>query len=321
MTTLHPAAPADVPDTFQRIDCPVCASDRHHEVLTVRYGQLKQKASLDYGRVGITAETPLRVVRCADCGLVFVNPRLRPECEAAVYNECKAGLYAKASDDEAKAAEARKRRTTYLGPLLEALAHIDPKRGRPVLFDYGCGFGYCMEMARALGLETHGVDIDETRLALCREKGLRVDRPDRIDAAGAAVRADVVLWMSNIEHLFDLRAGRDYVAAHCAPGAVLYVNGLTPAIIQNEWKTGRFVRAHFVEHINYFPRSTLDRFLGESGFVPLPKTRMALQRSLRDALRGVGAFLADRFFGGVPGSGNFARLYRYQPPAGAEAGR
>lgn len=49
---------------------------------------------------------------------------------------------------------------------------------------------------------------------------------------------------------------------------ILYLNGISPHLISKENKKGRFVKAHFVEHINYFYDSTLDFFMGKAGFNP-----------------------------------------------------
>ena len=80
-------------DYTHHIDCPVCGAEDHRPFLSIPYGKLLEKPSLDYRALAITPATILEVVKCMDCGLVFVHPRIRPEYEHLVYNEAKANKY------------------------------------------------------------------------------------------------------------------------------------------------------------------------------------------------------------------------------------
>ena len=80
---------------FERIACPVCGSGDQRLVISVLYGELKQKKGLDYSAVGIRSDTRLYVKECIECGFVFVNPRIKKEYEDIVYNECKKKMYEK----------------------------------------------------------------------------------------------------------------------------------------------------------------------------------------------------------------------------------
>ena len=61
---------------FERIPCPICFNKNLQSFFEISYGKLKQKKSLDYGVLGITAETLLTVDRCPNCTFVFANPRI-----------------------------------------------------------------------------------------------------------------------------------------------------------------------------------------------------------------------------------------------------
>ncbi|MBU1864178.1 MAG: class I SAM-dependent methyltransferase [Candidatus Omnitrophica bacterium] len=156
--------------------------------------------------------------------------------------------------------------------LLKVLAHIDKSRSL-ILFDYGCGFGYRMSSAKEFGITAYGVDIDEKRLALCEAQGLNVCQPDTFKEKFKDIKADVILWQNNIEHVVDLSQSASFIRKRCKKGAVLYVNGLTSTMIRNEQRRGSFIKAHFVEHLNYFPIKTLHRFMADYGFKPLNRPR------------------------------------------------
>lgn len=303
-------------DRFEIIPCPVCGSHDCRLLLTVKYGDLKQKRSLDYSCLGITNDTKLFVKRCIKCGFVFVNPRIKPEFERIVYNECKKKLYEMKPHlleigKRDNIAEARKRKFRYIRPLLEALSQVTLDKDL-ILFDYGCGFGYSMSLAREFGLKVFGVDIDKERLSACETLGLQVADPLDFDSKFPNVKADIILLQNNIEHIVDLSATMNYLIKKSNIGAILYVNGLTPRIISIEKRKGQFVKAHFIEHINFFPIRTLDRFMATYHFIPISMKRISMVQTFRDAFRLLGGYTLSNMFG-TNFSGYFNRMYRYDP--------
>ncbi len=298
---------------FQFTPCFVCGNEDLSTYLAVRYGDLKQKSSLDYSSLGVTAETAFSVMRCGKCGLVFVSPRLKPEFERAVYNECKSSQGARKLDTSSGEFKvmARRRKLKYVGSLMEMLSWMDAERADLTLFDFGCGFGHSMSLAREFGVDAYGVDVDRERLRICRELDLKVAEPESFEAEFPGVKADLILWQSNIEHLLDPRSGAEYLKALAKPGGVLHVNGITPELISIERRKGQYVKAHFVEHINYFPIATLDRFLGDYGFKPLPFRHHFAINGARDLLNCVGAWFVFGVLGRGSWRGYFKRLYRF----------
>lgn len=303
-------------DRFELIPCSVCGSQVPESYLTVRYGDLKQKRSLDYSTLGITKNTRLFVKRCVECGFVFVNPRIKPRFEHLVYNECKKKMYKikpelLSTGTNDNIAIVRKRKLQYIIPLLETLSHVNLAEDL-TLFDYGCGFGYSMSLAREFGLNVFGVDIDRERLSVCESLNLQVADPGNFDDKYPKVRADIILLQSNIEHIVDLPATMTYLKQKCKVGTILYVNGLTPRIISIEKSKGQFVKAHFVEHINFFPVKTLDYFLGKYQFEPISMKHIYMVKTFRDIVRFLGRYpLLDRLRAYF--SGYFSRMYRYNP--------
>jgi hypothetical protein len=203
--------------------------------------------------------------------------------------------------------ETRKRKLSQIGPLLEVLSHVNLEKDGLTLFDYGCGFGYSMSLARELGIKAFGVDIDEERLSVCRHLGLNVAGPMEFDKEFPEVKADIILLQSNIEHIIDLSGTMDYLEGKSKKGAVLYVNGLTPKIISIEKKRGQFAKAHFVEHINYFPVKTLDFFMAKYGYFPLTAIwGLSSGKILKNAFQILRTYRLGR-------KGAFERIYRYNP--------
>ena len=297
---------------FNWTDCPLCNSSQNRVLLELTYGDLKQKKSLDYKPIGIGGKSPFVVLKCRNCSFVYANPRIRPEFEGMVYNECKPGMNENSHSaiQNARIAD-RKRRFAYLGPLLEATSFLPQEKPEWRLFDFGCGYGQILALAKYLNVDAYGVDIDEERLNSCRDQGFKVSKPDEFSSFFPDFKADVVMWMSNIEHLLNPRAAAQYIADKCSPGAVVYIDGLKPRIIDIERRKGVYTRAHFIEHINYFPIRTLDKFLCEFGFKPLPKRSWVMVDSFQFGLERALIALIFKFIKDNPLSGHFARLYRF----------
>lgn len=295
---------------FHHIPCPVCDNSNHFKlVLKIRYGDLKQKKSLDYSAIGITKDTMLFVKQCEQCRFIFVNPRIKPEYEHIVYNKCKKRMYELKPElllvgTKEYLIAARKGKVAHLKPLLETLSHVNLDEDL-TLFDYGCGFGYSMSLARELGLNAYGVDIDRERLSVCETLGMKVAHPAEFDKRFPDVRADIILCQNNIEHIVDLPAMMNNLRQKCKKGAVFYVNGLTPRIISVEKRRGQFVKAHFVEHLNFFPIKTLDYFMSRYGFYPLSDNNAA------NSFRGKVYMLLNTIKRNL--SVGFERIYRYKP--------
>ncbi len=310
-------------DYSEYIKCPVCSGDDLKDYFQIEYKKLRQKQNLDYSNLGIYPDTVLSTVKCRKCGFVFVNPRVKKKHEHLVYGESKSNKYTEGGayhkTNEKFYNQVRNSRLDSFPVLMEAIKKLNHSytTSVPVLFDYGCGFGHSMSIAKVLGIDAYGVDIDQKRLELCKSQGLKVCEPLKFDLLYPDVKADIILWESNIEHLVDLNAGTKFIQKLCKKGTVLYVNGLTPAEINIERLKNDFNIAHFVEHVNYFPIKTLDKFMVNYVFKPLGMKRV----EVLDGIIGINGLLKyivrlildfslwEKF--SYTFRGNFARFYRY----------
>ncbi len=71
----------------------------------------------------------------------------------------------------------KERQTVYL-PLLRECGAGTPER--PVL-DVGCGRGEWLELLKEQGMARHGIDLNDTMVRLCRDRGLDVTAADAIE--------------------------------------------------------------------------------------------------------------------------------------------
>ena len=263
--------------SFVWIDCPVCEGRDFSQVLRFsprEFLQGKRREYYNLEPLGIDYDVPFHIQRCKGCGFVFVNPRFRPDLYEVVYNEAKVGKYDLDGTDvfSSDSALATLRHGSgsarvLLSLVTMALRHkADGAEGRMSVFDYGCGFGHTLRVAKSLGMEAWGVDLDQVRIQSCIDQGLNVMEPESFTRDHGDLRFDIVVSQDVLEHVDDLNGYLDYIARLCKPGALLHLNGLTPRTITVERRRGRWAKAVPFEHINYFTAATLDRLVAKHNF-------------------------------------------------------
>lgn len=99
-------------------------------------------------------------------------------------------------------------------------------RGISSILDVGCGEGKFLDIARAAGLRTAGVEISERAARTATDKGHHVHRQSVTGAPFARGEYDVAVMWDILEHLDRPRQGLRNVAAALKPGGMLVV--LTP---------------------------------------------------------------------------------------------
>ena len=259
---------------FEYVSCPLCGNEKLSLFFSIPYGKLKQKKSLDYSPLGIDKNTILSVSKCRKCKFVFTNPRIRKEYEEMVYNECKQNQYKDKKSFVIGTPENnkfnRENKLKYLPVLLKTLPLLKTDNSLK-LFDFGCGFGHVLSFARELGIEGIGIEIDNFLLNYCKLLGLTVFSPNEFKDQYPESKFDIVVCQSVIEHVNDLTSFLSYVDSISKEDTVLYINGVTPKLIKIENRRKRFVKAHFLEHVNYFYNTTLDYFMNKIDYYPFKK--------------------------------------------------
>lgn len=112
------------------------------------------------------------------------------------------------SDDFYRALEERFRasqeeiraRLEGYSPFLKALCQVIPS---PKAFDIGCGRGEWLQLLSDMGMEARGVDLDDSMLAACHERGLNAKNQDALEALQALPDAslDLISAFHVVEHL------------------------------------------------------------------------------------------------------------------------
>ncbi|MGY1703052.1 class I SAM-dependent methyltransferase [Geodermatophilus sp. SYSU D00697] len=247
---------------------------------------------------------PFGVVRCPQCALVFVSPRLRPEALQRLYDDVgyfEGGVYGGGVSSTAASSEAEAPTGGRLSPamllqrtwtagrlrLIDAARGGTPAGGR--FLEVGAGYGLFLAAARGAGWTTSGVELSRTGATHARDVlGLDVFC-GQLEDAPLAPGFDVVCAWDTVEHVPDplsfWRAVRSLVAddgvvAFSTP----YYSSLPARLLGTRWWTLKPT-----EHIWHFTPRTHALLLARAG--------LALTRVIRSPLAPSNAGRLDSLVG------------------------
>jgi SAM-dependent methyltransferase len=265
MNVLHShsiSTPRSVPNTLdlEYVVCDYCGADR-----TRTLAQLQPPGELPFPmhRLGARAlnlaDARIEFVRCMQCGLVYMNPRLTEPSIARFYDTVYAlAGAAKAFEDDQKqhAAHILDRASICLGA----------RTAVPSMLDIGCGAGQVLAAAQARGWQVAGSELSQVAAERATTRlGIPIHVGDFRDMGLAPVSLDVVTILAVVEHL---RAPVDFVrdgVALLKPGGVFVVEVPNVASLERIIATalGQTWRGFIIEHLYYFTPKWVIRLLGD----------------------------------------------------------
>jgi len=208
----------------------------------------------------------MRIVRCRQCDLVFVNPTF----DEAHYKQVYAS---QAYQDIVRdlGINSHEYRVNRFGTERVRMMgeHLRVPNGRaPRYLDVGCSTGFVVEAARDKGWDATGIDLNPSAIEFGRSRGLDL-RTVALDEAGFAPRTfDAVSLFDVLEHLLDpgrtLRACADLLA----PGGILFL------YVPNFDSASRLLmgaNAHFIwptHHLNYYTPTTIRDVMTRHSLTP-----------------------------------------------------
>jgi 2-polyprenyl-3-methyl-5-hydroxy-6-metoxy-1,4-benzoquinol methylase len=134
----------------------------------------------------------------------------------------------------------------------------------PVL-DIGCGRGTFLEVLSGAGIEALGIDSSEESLAICRKKGLQVERHDARDFMACTPRQFGGIFCSHvIEHMDYAEAMELLALCH----RKLRPEGTLLLVTPNPEDLAIIAEVFWLDptHVRPYPRLLLENMLRASGF-------------------------------------------------------
>lgn len=165
------------------LSCPLCEGTQLKELYVT--------SDRHYGIKG-----SYRLVRCATCSLIFLNPLYSSEELAPLYP--KADEYF-AYQDHSQVVGWKHLCKRLLG---YNVGTKDPRFRNPgTVLDLGCGTGWFLELMREKGWNVRGVEINEQAAAYARSKGLETSSGVLQEARFPAEYFDYVRSNHSLEHI------------------------------------------------------------------------------------------------------------------------
>lgn len=232
---------SEKPPSLERNDCPVCESRR------LRYSFSHQGH---------------RVVRCGDCGLMFMNPQPSDEELGAIYN---ADYFLGAGDDASREATRTMKRATAREYLAEISRYRGAHTGR--LLEIGCGDGDFLVEAEAAGFQVTGVELAS---AACEQARGRLTTGEvhctlLENAPLEDGQFDLCVISDVIEHVRDPLGFLANIHRLLKSGGTLFI--ATPSLAS--W-SAKLLRQNWMEfkpeHLTYFDPKTIQTSLFRTGF-------------------------------------------------------
>ena len=203
-----------------------------------------------------------RIVRCADCGVMFTNPQPSDAELTAIYNS---EYFLGGQDDAARQVMRTMKRATAR----EYLSHIRRYHGleNGSLLEIGCGDGDFLVEAEEAGFQVTGVDYSPAAVeqAAARLRKGRVLCGELEDSGLPNSQFDVCVLSDVIEHVRDPQAFLRNIHRLLTPNGTLFI--ATPSLASWSAKLLRHNWMEFKpEHLTYFDPKTIQIILRNTGF-------------------------------------------------------
>ena len=263
MNSLAEREPSD--SQLEEVACAICGGDSYEVVIPLKR-DLSQPIDLDVV-FRSSADEPLmdQAVRCSDCGLVYVRPRLSGDLILEGYSD--------ATDEQFVSQVAFRERTfAHCLDRVEKAAKLPGKR----VLDVGTAGGSFLSVAKARGYEPHGCEPSRWMCAFARDHyGLELHQGTLFDAPFEPGSIDLLTLWDVLEHTTDPKA------TLLRANELLTIDGILALSIPDygSW-AARFLGERWpfllTVHLYYFEPVTIREILLRTGFEPV-ESRAHLQ--------------------------------------------
>ncbi len=291
-----PVAPAQ----SERVNCRVCGGTHHVEVFPPRSGgnTVAQDTS-PYSCATLSTRTHGQILKCLQCGLVFMRPELSDERLVDEYRDAVDPTYLEHLDA---------RETTFRYNLEQVRRHVRP--GDRVL-EVGSYCGGFLKIAREEGLDIMGLEPSKWAVeASAKVTDAKVVCGTIDELPGDVGRFDVVVAWDVLEHFADPVAELEKMNRILKPGGILLMSTL---MIDNWFPklAGRHWPWLMDMHLYYFTEASVRNTVGRACFDVVEDMVYCHVVTAEYLMKKLGTL-------GVPGSSAVSRLLAANPAGNAQ---
>lgn len=292
-TAVPPQSPGGLEDLVT-VPCNLCGSSQYRILYAGDAAHLARVSAQTFRCTSEQHGDFTNIVECESCGMRYESPREPEQKLEAQYEDVEDPVYEREQEGRIR---------TFSRTLDSLERHVRPGK----MLDVGCYLGLFLDVARARGWETHGVEPSAWAARRAGEKRHQVVNAPLRRANLPAQSFDLVTLWDVIEHLHDPLGQLREIQRLLKPGGVFGLSTMDAGCLFAKL-AGRRWPWYMRMHLYYFTRGTLTRMLQEAGFEVLEVETHKRVVSLRYLLEKVAALLgplaplgrwAGRPFGGV----------------------
>lgn len=230
-----------------------------------------------------------KIVKCSNCGLAYVNPRLKLRSLHKIYNK---SYYKNPAFKGAKLSfcgymEYLQEKDFIVATFKKRLDQIENYLKGGKLLDVGCAYGFFLELAKKNGWQMQGLEISEAAYRYAKNN-LRLPVLNKAleEAKFKNESFDVVTLFDVIEHLPNPNATIKEIRRILKPNGLLVITtpdigSIVAKLLGKNWEEVKRVR----EHIYFFSKSTLKSMLELNNFRVLRTESAGRHFSVESAIK------------------------------------
>ncbi len=241
-------------ELFETCICPICSSQ------STKY-LFSQKEPFAY--TDIDKDHIFDLVKCLNCSMIYVNPRLKENIILEIYKRDLIETYKYSNSHQIKKGvlfdayhDKINERKMHFSKIVKAISR---KVTKGKILEVGSSFGYFLQECEEKGYQAYGIEPSKECTRFAREElEVRNIACASWEEDPFPILFDVVCMFSVIEHLYNPAGCLQYIDSRLKLGGYLF---LTYPILKGEllWND-----AHPVEHVNYFTEETLKKIVKDT---------------------------------------------------------
>ena len=239
---------------LETVPCNICGSDDYQVVFPARYDDAKPDEILKTFRSSGDEILVDQLVRCNNCDLYYLNPRLKSDVILTGYSS---------GTDEAFISQNQAREKTFESSI-DKIEKLRPNRGR--ILDVGTAGGAFLGVSARRGWEVSGCEPNRWLAAWGSDfYGIDIHPGTIFDMALDDALFDVVTLWDVLEHTPDPKSVLVECQRVLKPGGLLIINYPDISSMVSRLMGEKWVFLLSV-HLYYFTPSTIHRILEDTGF-------------------------------------------------------
>jgi SAM-dependent methyltransferase len=232
---------------FEATVCSVCGSAHSNTWLTGLKDRLRSR------------EETFTLVRCTDCGHIYLNPRPTK----ATLAECYPSDY-EPYHPERSGMSAHLKDWVLRREVAECRRHVRPPAR---VLEIGCAHGRFLTLLADVGVSGDGVELNADAARLATQQGLAVFHGDLLDARFPDASFDIVYLKHVIEHLIDVPATLAEIHRILKPGGWILIATPNVDCPLVAWFGADTWDLDVPRHLNLYSPDSLRRQLVRHGLV------------------------------------------------------